>query len=407
MWNISTYSGRNPAWPSLEMRALAMVRIFIRPLAEIAQRRPAAIRWPHLWRISMGTTYRPDALNGAKHEPHRSRTGVDDPALLRRAQMGDYYRAIFDATAVASIVLSPDGMVQSWSLGAEQLFGYSEDEVINRSVGFLTAPQHLGLGVRSQETGCPHDQSRHWDTLKCRSDGSLVDVSIDASPIRDSAGVSLGVVWIIRDISERVRKREEQMQRESALRHDALTDPLTGVGNRRRLQQALDAESNPDGGCGGSLTLVLADIDNLKAINDEFGHAAGDAALLVFTRLIQSHIRADDLLARYGGDEFIILMPGTAQTEAAVCVERMRAELEHARIPSLAHTLTASFGISECRAGESAESQLQRIDKALYLAKANGRNQVVQVSATKDGHLNASGNSNVGPRTDRVRRGDS
>lgn len=124
-----------------------------------------------------------------------------DHQLQKKSERGDYYRAIFDALPFASIALTPEGLIRSWNLGAEKLFGYGEDEVIDRSVSFLTAPQLLGHGPSLRETAWSSNGPRQWQTVKACKDGSLVEVRIHSSPIFSDTGANIGMVWTLRNRS--------------------------------------------------------------------------------------------------------------------------------------------------------------------------------------------------------------
>jgi two-component system cell cycle response regulator len=158
---------------------------------------------------------------------------------------------------------------------------------------------------------------------------------------------------------------------------DALVDPLTAAANRRGLDQALAAEIARAIRTTGKLGVVMADLDYFKAINDTYGHGAGDIVLRAFADIMRGEIRATDVVARYGGEEFILLMPDTALQSAADIAERIRGRLAATLIDPLAWPLTASFGVVELAPNESGEAVLKRVDSALYEAKNTGRNRVV------------------------------
>ncbi len=275
-----------------------------------------------------------------------------------------------------------DGTVRDWNRAAEVMFGYSEDETRGRAICFLTPEKSIASGYPFQEATWLTQEMRQWHTVKRHKSGKVVDVSIESSPIFDQSARQLGTLWVIRDITLQVRAAREQQRLEDRLRQDALTDPLTGVANRRRLEQALEAESSRANRHGGALSLVLADVDNLKSINDDFGHAAGDSALCAFAGFIQGRLRACDFLARLGGDEFLILMPDTTRAEAHAWIERVRGALQRGCAPMLPRVITASFGVSEHCSGERPTALLKRADQALYAAKRAGRNRTVSWSPT-------------------------
>jgi two-component system cell cycle response regulator len=159
----------------------------------------------------------------------------------------------------------------------------------------------------------------------------------------------------------------------------AITDPLTGLHNRRyiasRLRQAVESANNG----GAPVSLLIADIDHFKSINDRYGHDGGDRVLRCFADRLLRDLRALDLAARYGGEEFVVVMPGAGMAEAAIASERLRASI--AADPFLvgdekAATVTVSIGFAQARIGEDADALLRRADEALYIAKGEGRNRV-------------------------------
>jgi two-component system, cell cycle response regulator len=156
----------------------------------------------------------------------------------------------------------------------------------------------------------------------------------------------------------------------------SLTDALTGVGNRRKLDQALAVEIARFQRSGEVLCAIMTDVDHFKRVNDEYGHPVGDKVLARVGALLRSQTRPTDVVARFGGEEFIVLMPHTSLAQAATRAEQLRAGLAAEPIEPVAHLVTASFGVAELRADESGESFLGRLDAALYRAKAAGRNRV-------------------------------
>ena len=166
-------------------------------------------------------------------------------------------------------------------------------------------------------------------------------------------------------------------QREAQIVEASLTDALTGVGNRRRLEQALAVEIGRVRRMGGTLSAIMADVDHFKRINDAHGHGAGDKVLVRVAALLKSQTRATDIVARFGGEEFIVLMPHTGLAQAAAKAEHLRIALAAEVIAPLARPVTSSFGVAELECDEDGESLLRRADAALYRAKEGGRNRVV------------------------------
>jgi diguanylate cyclase (GGDEF)-like protein len=166
-------------------------------------------------------------------------------------------------------------------------------------------------------------------------------------------------------------------QREAQILTASLTDPLTGVGNRRRLEQALVVEANRAERTGGGFCAVMADLDHFKQVNDTYGHEAGDKVLAAFGDVLRRRTREVDIAARFGGEEFVVLMPATNLQDAVAIAERIRAAVAELRVEPLPEPVTASFGVAERVAGEPGDALLRRADAALYEAKRLGRNRVM------------------------------
>jgi diguanylate cyclase (GGDEF)-like protein len=164
------------------------------------------------------------------------------------------------------------------------------------------------------------------------------------------------------------------------VQRQAITDDLTGLVNRRRFIEALDAEVERARSFGSPLTIVLADLDNFKQVNDEFGHHGGDVVLRAFADLIRSHVRDVDVSGRIGGEEFAILLPETDGAGASRVAERMRRSLNEVAIPlsdGASIHVASSFGVAALTPGQSGDELLRAADAALYRAKDEGKNRVV------------------------------
>ncbi|MDY0248826.1 MAG: GGDEF domain-containing protein [Pseudomonas sp.] len=158
----------------------------------------------------------------------------------------------------------------------------------------------------------------------------------------------------------------------------ALKDPLTGIGNRFSMQQTLQRDIDTAQRHEQALSVLMIDIDYFKRINDTYGHSAGDSVLVQVAQHIQQQLRTTDALFRFGGEEFLAVLPNTCSQHAALAAERLRESLESLVINYQEHaiTVTASIGCATLRNEDSQQTLLQRSDVALYAAKHSGRNQV-------------------------------
>ncbi|OGQ88624.1 MAG: hypothetical protein A2512_07280 [Deltaproteobacteria bacterium RIFOXYD12_FULL_56_24] len=155
----------------------------------------------------------------------------------------------------------------------------------------------------------------------------------------------------------------------------SVTDRLTGLGNRNKLDERLADELARSRRNGTAFALVMLDIDHFKAVNDTYGHQAGDEVLAATAALLRQHSRATDVVGRWGGEEFMLLCPETDANGGMFLAEQLRACVEEARFPVIGR-ITASFGVAAFRPADDEEALLRRADDALYRAKGKGRNRV-------------------------------
>ncbi len=186
-------------------------------------------------------------------------------------------------------------------------------------------------------------------------------------------------------LEERVQRRTQQLQMANIrLEELATTDPLTGIANRRKMTEEIAAELERARRFGHPLSVLMVDIDFFKRINDTYGHDTGDGAIVALARLLAGSLRAIDTAARFGGEEFVVLMPETDETVAAVAAERLRTAAAALRVPAedgTDVTLTISIGLASAARDDTPSALLMRADKALYRAKQEGRDRVVRFDA--------------------------
>lgn len=186
----------------------------------------------------------------------------------------------------------------------------------------------------------------------------------------------------LKGLAERVAHMEQEAQgyREhlEVQRQKALLDPLTGLPNRAAWSERLDYEVNAWHQRGNSLSLAMLDLDHFKRINDGYGHLAGDKVLKIIANVLSKRLRPTDFIARFGGEEFVLLMPDSALADALAVGELLREAIAACPFHFKGEpvTITVSMGVAQFQAGERSDLALKRADEALYRAKAAGRNQV-------------------------------
>lgn len=207
------------------------------------------------------------------------------------------------------------------------------------------------------------------------ADGSLRDVQTYAGPV-DIDGRRL-MLCIVHDVTEQKRLRKE-------LEQAASRDHLTGLWNRRQFLHLLDNARAQKRRYDVDYSLMLLDADHFKSVNDRYGHDAGDEVLVLLARALEARVRETDTVCRWGGEEFIVLLPQTDLENAALLAESLRRSVEQIRVPHLP-PVTVSIGVAQHCASETGDSLIKRADEALYQAKAAGRNRVVAAGGEASG----------------------
>jgi two-component system cell cycle response regulator len=180
------------------------------------------------------------------------------------------------------------------------------------------------------------------------------------------------------DMQRQLARNERQLRAsEARLTELSLTDALTGLANRRHLEQFTQAAVKREERFGETFSLIMLDLDHFKRINDAYGHEVGDTVLCHSARLMRGAVREIDLAARIGGEEFVLVLSATTLEEAASCAERLRSQLASLRPPGLEEDVSASFGVVQYDAPGDLAGLLKQADTALYRAKNAGRNRVV------------------------------
>jgi diguanylate cyclase (GGDEF)-like protein/PAS domain S-box-containing protein len=293
----------------------------------------------------------------------------------------EFYKDLIDNLYDGIYFVDRDRRINYWNNGAERITGYKFNQVIGRFcrdniLNHITADGTLlclnGCPLAaSMDDGKPHEA----EVFLHHHDGHRLPVVVRVSPIRNKDGEIIGAVETFSNNEQVIQTRRQVDE----LRQSAFTDPLTGIGNRRYLEEGIRAaRAAADRGIGIA-GLILIDIDNLKQVNDTYGHEVGDQILLMVVRTLKHSLRGTDLLGRWGGDEFIAIIQDVQKLDTlqdvakklCVMVENSRLDLEIARL-----SITISIGATLVKMDETPENIFQRADQFLYKSKQAGRNQI-------------------------------
>ena len=205
--------------------------------------------------------------------------------------------------------------------------------------------------------------------VAARSDPETVELAYSAGADDYVAKPSLGAEFVTRISSRLERVRQ--------FRADAETDGLTGLSNRAHFDHFMAAQFALAQRERAMLSLLLMDVDKFKSINDEFGHLIGDHVLVAAAAVLAGQARPYDLPARFGGEEFMVILPENTLVDAMSYAQRVRCAIGELKVPGMARQITMSLGISTWEHGDTAAGLIGRADAALYQAKSRGRNRVV------------------------------
>jgi diguanylate cyclase (GGDEF)-like protein/PAS domain S-box-containing protein len=273
------------------------------------------------------------------------------------------------------------GTITEWNPSIGSLFGVAQGVGVGQpllnwlahDISLRALPDFPTLNAVVKQQG--------WCRLQApwrKADGQLLWGDCVITPVIEADGVAGSFVAVIRDVTDEHRRTQ-------LLLDETVTDPLTGLYNRRGLEQHVAALLTRPAGTPLVQTWVMLDIDFFKKVNDTHGHDAGDTVLRRVAQTLQDTSRKDDILARTGGEEFVLLLPDVAAPAAMQLAERLRL-----RVAALGVTIngcsvrvTVSLGVAQQAAGETWNAALTRADAALYRAKQEGRDRVMLAAAVR------------------------
>ena len=258
------------------------------------------------------------------------------------------------------------------------IFGYEVSELIGRDVLTLVAEcDRPMVAEHTRQRMSGEVPFADYTFRGLRKDGTEIDIELHGS-LHNLGAKPVGVSVML-DVSKRKQAERRAEELHALLREQSIRDALTGLYNRRYLDAALEQERTRAWDAGGTFGIVMCDIDHFKAVNDRYGHPVGDDALVIVATLIDKRCGPDDLAFRYGGEEFLVALPGRTAAMAAEWANELRKELQAQTVKPGRGTfrMTASFGVAAFpRHGEDYSAVIGLADRALYEAKRAGRNQV-------------------------------
>lgn len=297
------------------------------------------------------------------------------------------YFDLYDRAPVGYFTISETGLILEVNLTGAQLLGAERSDLVNRPFTRFIIGEDQDIYYVHWKRGFETDVPQKCELRMVKNNGTTCWMHLEAGIALSDSGVRVSRV-IVSDIS--VRKQiehglrcaqealeiahcelQQSLEREKLLSH---TDHLTGLYNRRYFYELAVREFDAAIRYRRPLTVFMFDVDRFKRVNDTLGHAFGDKALVRVAQVAAMHIRGADLLARYGGDEFVLMLPETSARQAMPMAERIRASVASG---SESPRITISTGIAELQSGlgdTQMDHVVQRADKAMYLAKADGGN---------------------------------
>jgi diguanylate cyclase (GGDEF)-like protein/PAS domain S-box-containing protein len=313
---------------------------------------------------------------------------------------GDYFfRSIFNSSPIAMIVVDDQGIIRLANREADRLFGYPYDQLLGECIEMLV-PQDVQVKHQMDRTVFnqnpevrPMGAGRYLRAV--RRDGLEFPVEVGLTPIylSDRLYILSSVVDLTyqKQIEERVFKLAIELEEANKeLSQLARTDELTGLKNRRAFDEGLTNMIQLMDRVASTLSLLLIDVDHFKPYNDELGHPAGDELLKTIADLLMHNSRESDMVARYGGDEFAVLMPGTNANGAIRMGERIRLAVQdnpwEGNMPTISLGV-ATISFKKRKAENPVEigaRLLSDADQALYYSKNNGRNKLTHIVEIKN-----------------------
>ncbi len=269
------------------------------------------------------------------------------------------YKALIEVSGDGIIILEGES-ISDINKSALDLFKCSKEDVLGKPIEELIP--EIKRRIEKALNGEPQTFE-----LECqRRNGSSFIGEISLSGVKTKNGFSL--IIIVRDVTN----RKKELKR---LFFISTVDPLTGAYNRRYFKGRMEEEIERAKRTGRPFSLIMFDIDKFKDINDNYGHEVGDLTLKKVARTVKDRIRKSDIFCRWGGEEFLILLPETTLDGAVKLAEDLRERISQIEIPG-GERITASFGVTEYRPGDTPRDIRIRVDSLLYRSKASGRNRI-------------------------------
>lgn len=286
----------------------------------------------------------------------------------------EIHRLLADNATDVIWVMDLDGKFKYVSPSVEKLRGYTPEEVMLQSKEELLCEDSIeymekGLEdtIYAVKNNLPFKIFRGDMEQPCK-DGTTVWTDLTVSGIYDKENNFLGLLGVSRDITER-KKMEDEIRRLTEI------DRLTQIYNRLKLDSVIKSEMERSKRSNSHFSIILMDIDRFKMVNDHYGHIVGDEVLKEIASIIKSSIRKIDTPGRWGGEEFLIILPESNLEGALNLAEKLRKKIEKHKFSKVGN-LTSSFGVAEFENGISENELLKRADDGMYEAKKTGRNKV-------------------------------
>jgi diguanylate cyclase (GGDEF)-like protein/PAS domain S-box-containing protein len=293
----------------------------------------------------------------------------------------EFCERVLDNTFDAIYLVGTDGKISFWNKAAEEATGYSREFVKSKQCckDFLIHIDEEGNRL-CNTSACPIVQTLEskkpleTDTFLLHKNGQRIPVHLRTIPLHDDDGALLGALEIFRDVSLKTTIR----QRMTELVQLAMLDPTTGVGTRKYTEINLAGLLDEMKRYNWEFGVLFVDIDHFKRVNDAYGHDTGDIVLKMVAQTMAHNIRSFDIIGRWGGEEFLVILVNTTVAQLKTIAEKLRILVQHStlNIGDARISVTISIGATMARKDDTIESIVKRADRLMYRSKGKGRNTI-------------------------------